>query len=85
MTFSIEKTNKILTFLILVFCLILLVLILVIKTGDCDLCKFEYEGKNISADRFMKIYSLDCFHQNFSLGLQSIPLNLLNQTEDNSP
>lgn len=70
---EIKKINFILTLSILVACLVLLLLVISMKLGDCDLCKFAINGTNQGTGNFMSIYSKDCFHQENTLNSQGLP------------
>lgn len=68
--------NKVLKFLILFFAIFLLILVLELKTSDCDKCSFEYNNSTIGANKFMSYYADECFHQeelNFTLNLPNLP------------
>ena len=44
--------------------LIVLVLLSVYyKYGDCDKCKFEYEEEELTAAEFMQTYYIECLEQ----------------------
>ena len=62
----------------LVSALILLITFWSVPKTNCDSCSFDGQ----SAEKFMGEYYNECLNHPL---VQSFPLNLLNQTEDNSP
>ncbi len=58
-----QKWNKIFRYLIVTGLIVLVLLSVYYKYGDCDKCKFEYENDTLTAAEFMEAYYIECLEQ----------------------
>jgi len=63
MDMLLDEVNNWLKVIMLIGITILFFLLLHYKTHHCDLCQFEWNGKVIDANTFVKIYSNMCLNE----------------------
>jgi hypothetical protein len=79
-----QKINKILKIIILLSLALLLFLILTIKLDNCDLCKFEYMGQNMTTNKFTGYFFVECINKNLDtlFNFSNNNFNLSNLTKE---
>lgn len=79
------KITKILKVLILLSLILLFVLVNILKTHDCDLCSFDYNGKTLNTNEITIIYHDMCLNKS-SLSNSSLynSLQVLNQSNQHT-
>lgn len=55
-----DTLNKTLKIIFIVSTIVLLTFLLALPKTDCDMCKFEYDGKSIGALQAYEIFEKDC-------------------------
>lgn len=70
---TLEKLNKSLRIIVIIGLIIIVIISLYFKYGDCDKCKFKINGINYDAMEFMKKYSEKCFNVTKTKNLLELP------------